>query len=210
MREPYQTPHVSVADYLRAEARSSIRHEYVRGEVYAMPGGTFRHNLITGNIFARLKAAARGGACRVYMNDVKVQPGSDVFYYPDVVAVCGPQDLSDVVATSPCLIAEVTSRSTARIDRGEKLVEYRGAQPLRAYLIVDQNRKRVVHHWRQPTGEWTATELLGSGTIALPCPRLDLSLDEIYEDVELPPLGVAEPELDEETGEYVVERTSAH
>src|SRR5439155_26522192 len=143
MREPNHTPHISVAEYLRSEARSPVRHEYVRGEVYAMPGGTFRHNLIAGNIFVRLKAAARGGPCHVYINDVEVQPGNEVFYYPDVVAVCERQDLSDVVATSPCLIAEVTSRSSARVDRGEKLLEYRQAPALRAYLIVDQNRKRV-------------------------------------------------------------------
>ncbi len=65
---------------------------------------------------------------------------------------------------------------------------------LRAYLLVEQHRKRVTHHWRDAAGRWQSTDLSGSGVISLPCPETELTLDQIYEDVEMPPLGVAEPE----------------
>lgn len=37
---------ISVDDYLRLEERGEERHEYVHGAIYAMVGGTARHNLI--------------------------------------------------------------------------------------------------------------------------------------------------------------------
>jgi Uma2 family endonuclease len=99
---------------------------------------------------------------------------------------------------------EVTLRSTARIDRGEKVAEYCKAASLRGYLIVDQNLRRVTYYTRDVDGAWAHAELTGSGTIAIPCPKTALTLDQIYEDVSMPPLGVAEPDVDEATGEYVM------
>ena len=58
----------------------------------------------------------------------------------------------DIVAREPCIVVEVTSPSTARIDRGEKLEAYRRIPALRAYLIVDHRRRRVERHWRESPG----------------------------------------------------------
>ena len=55
---------MTVEDYFRLDETSTIRHEYVSGEVYAMSGATARHNRIAGNIFARLLPAARAGPTR--------------------------------------------------------------------------------------------------------------------------------------------------
>jgi len=38
-----------VSEYLEAELKSEIRHEYVGGEVFAMAGASRKHNLIAGN-----------------------------------------------------------------------------------------------------------------------------------------------------------------
>jgi Uma2 family endonuclease len=192
---------MTVAQYLRFEEASSIRHEYVRGDVFAMTGGTFRHNQIAGNIFAQLKAAARGGSCHVIINDVKVQAAEDVIYYPDVAVERVPRKGDDLILDRPCLVVEVTSRSTRRVDRGEKLDAYRCIPSLRAYLIVDQTRRRVTYHSRHANGEWTVDEITDAGLMRLPCPETTLTLDQIYESVELPPLGVAE-EWDAGVEEY--------
>lgn len=37
---------ISEAEYLRMEVQSQVRHEYVNGEVFAMTGGTLRHNVL--------------------------------------------------------------------------------------------------------------------------------------------------------------------
>jgi len=153
-----------------------------------------------------LQAAARGTGCSVYTSDFKVQPSDEAVYYPDVSISCGGQDGSAMLTKKPCLVVEVTSRSTARIDRGEKVDEYCKAASLRGYLIVDQNVRRVTCYTRDADGTWIQAEITGSGTIEVPCPKTALTLEQIYEDVSMPPLGVAEPELDEETGQYVTAR----
>ena len=195
---------MTVAEYLRYEEASPIRHEYVHGDVYAMTGGTFRHNQITGNVFAQLKAAARGGPCHVIVNDFKVQAAEDLIYYPDVAVECVDRKGEDLLLDQPCVVVEVTSRSTRRVDRGEKLDAYRRIASVRAYLIVDQTGRRVTHHSRQPNGEWTSEEIADKGTIRLPCPATTLTLDQIYEAVELPPMGVAE-EWDSGVEDYATE-----
>jgi Uma2 family endonuclease len=50
-------PTMTVEEYFRFEERSPIKHEYVAGEVYAMSGATWRHNLIAGTIFGILLGA---------------------------------------------------------------------------------------------------------------------------------------------------------
>lgn len=196
MRDASALPTMTVEEYFRFEERSPIKHEYVAGEVYAMSGTTARHNIIAGNIFARLYPTADDSPCHVFMSDMRVQVADDRYYYPDVAVVCTPIAELDVVARGPCVIVEVTSPSTARIDRGEKLEAYRRITELRAYLIVDHLRRRVERHWREsPTAVWMREEIVGDAPTAMSVPCLDasLTLEAIYRRVELP--AVHEPEI---------------
>ncbi len=193
---PADAAFVSLEEYLRFENASPTRHEYVAGRVYAMSGTRARHNLIVTNIFSRLRAAATG-SCRAYVIDLKVRVGRDRVYYPDAVVMCTPHTGDTLIFDDPCLVVEVTSRSSRRIDHGEKLDAYRSLSSLRGYLIAEHDRRRVALHTRRPTGEWTRDDVLSSGRLAIPCPATSLSLDEIYDGVELPPLRVGEA-LDEE------------
>src|SRR5262249_55560492 len=121
---PADPAFVSLEEYLRFETASPARHEYVAGRGYAMSGTTARHNLIATNIISRLRAAATG-SCRAYIIDLKVRVGRDRVYYPDGVVVCTPHAGDTVLFENPCLVFEVTSRSSRRIDHGEKLDAYR-------------------------------------------------------------------------------------
>jgi Uma2 family endonuclease len=175
---------LTVEEYLRFEAAAETKHEYVAGEVYAMTGVTRRHARIVTNLVIRLGSAARGGPCEVIAVDVKLRAAADRIYYPDLMILCTPGRDDDLVLDDPCLVIEVTSPSTARIDRGEKLDAYRGLASLRAYLIVDHRRRRVERHWRT-AGEWRRSEVTDEGRVPLPCPEMELTLDDIYEGVDL-------------------------
>ncbi|MGQ0642084.1 MAG: Uma2 family endonuclease [Gemmatimonadaceae bacterium] len=177
-------------EYLEFEMASPLRHEFVAGEVYAMEGASRRHHHVVGNIFTRLHSAARGGPCEVFAH-FKLRIGDDV-YYPDVMVACSASDTHDLWAREPCLLVEVTSPSTARIDRTHKLDAYRAIPSLRAYVIVEQAWRRVVRHRRDEAGAWLNDELLGDGSIQLPCPELAIAFDQIYEG--LAPLTVRELE----------------
>ena len=56
--------YISHDNYLKGEEISPVRHEYIRGEVYAMAGGTQAHNTIAMNFAALLRNDVRGTGCR--------------------------------------------------------------------------------------------------------------------------------------------------
>ena len=100
-----------------------------------------------------------------------------------------------LVVREPCAIVEVTSPSTVRVDRGEKLDAYRRLTSLRTYLVVDQRRRRVDRHWREAGEVWQREEYVVDGSVPVACLGASLTLDEIYEGVDLP--RVFEPEVAE-------------
>ncbi len=184
---------MTVDEYFQFDESSPLKHEYVAGEVYAMSGVTVRHNRIALNIATRLISAAGDGPCQVFLSEVRLQAGDDVYYYPDVMIACGAVSQQDIVIRKPCVVVEVTSPSTARVDRGEKLAAYREIPSLRAYLIVDHRRRRVERHWRDDSsGTWMREEVVGEGSVAVACLDAELALDAIYHRVGL--TTIAEPE----------------
>ena len=70
-------------------------------------------------------------------------------------------DGDTLVFDDPCLIVEVTSRWTRRIDRGEKLDGYLSLPSLRGYLIAEHDRQHVTFYSREVSGEWSREEVVG-------------------------------------------------
>ena len=184
-------------EYLEREEKSLIKCEYVDGEVYAMAGAKRRHNLIASNLVYRARDAAAAGRqdCQVFGSDVKVYVESrKSFYYPDLSVCCDANDRNELFLVRPCFIVEVTSPSTASIDRREKRASYMGLESLREYAIVDQDRMRV-EFYRRESGGWRGYMLdQAEDVVESSCLGLRLDLRQIYEGVELPTPGVAEPE----------------
>ena len=141
----YAPPRMSPAEYLVFEERSPVKHEYVDGYVYAMVGATDRHNLIAQNLLIALRSTRPTG-CQVFISDMKLKVrllADEYFYYPDVLMSCEATDRDPLFREQPVLLIEVASPSTARIDRGEKLNNYRQLPSLREYVIAEQDRRQV-------------------------------------------------------------------
>ena len=175
---------LSVEEYMALEQTSGLKHEYVLGQVYALAGVSEDHNRIALNVAAALLPAARATGCRVVGSDQKLQPGNDLYYYPDVQVLCDPTDDDRLVKRRPCVIVEVSSEGTEATDRREKLLVYRGISSLLLYLIVAQDRREVTVHFRDPAGTWQTHQALGTDSIEIGClGDYELSLQAIYEDV---------------------------
>jgi len=186
MSDPFPRDRLmSIDEYFAFEEASSVRHEYVDGQVHAMTGVTRQHSRITMNVAARLWVAARGGPCRVHQGEVKLRVG-DRIYYPDVMVACGAEPRDARIEDAPSLLVEVLSPSTERTDRGEKAIIYRGIASLGAYIIIDQERRWVERHWRDPRGRWQRELLTETGQLSVAEPPVSFTLDEIYEGVEVP------------------------
>jgi len=178
---PRRIPPPTVEEFLEMEEDSSTKHEYVAGEVYALSGATQRHNRIALNIAAQLWNAARGGECRVYGSDMRVRIGNDAVYYPDVQVDCDPADSEPLFTTNPCVIVEVLSASTSSIDLREKLMVYHRIEGLRAYIIVFQDQRRVLRHYRAEGNNWFVALHGADSEVPFPCPEIKLTLADIYQ-----------------------------
>ena len=113
--------------------------------MFAMTGGSLRHNRATTNMLAALDAAVETDDCRLYAADAKLRIGDNA-YYPDAMVVCTDEAPSEQFETSPCLVAEVLSPPTRTVDLREKLDSYRRLPSLQAYLVIDTDRLTVECH----------------------------------------------------------------
>lgn len=172
---------MSVEDYLAGEQAAETRHEYVAGAVYAMVGGTARHNRIALRLALRLESHLADSRCRTFMSDMKVQ-AAGAFYYPDVVVSCQPVAPEAVYLTEPALIVEVLSESTEARDRLEKWTAYRTLPSLREYVLLAQDRPAVEVYRRSAEG-WDLIRLDAGETVALASINVEVSLDELYADL---------------------------
>jgi|CXWL01.1.fsa_nt_gi Uma2 family endonuclease len=174
---------MSPAEYLGWERAQPDKHQYLRGEVFAMAGGSPRHNLLGANVIAILHAALRGGPCRPFTSDQKIYlPAVGEFVYPDGTVVCGRVRLHDGtsdVIENPTVIVEVLSKSTEQHDRGDKWAGYREIPSLTDYVLVSQRVPRLEHFGREPDG-WKYRVVGAGGHVELTT-RCVLIVDELYE-----------------------------
>jgi Uma2 family endonuclease len=174
---------VSVEEYLEGEKHSQVKHEYVRGRVYAMVGASKAHNRIALNIGYALDRHLRGGPCNVFVSDIKVHIG-EIFYYPDVSVTCSPLDTDPFISTEPSLIVEVLSPTTEAVDRLDKRLAYQSLPSLREYALVSQDR-REVQIYRRREQSWDLEVFQDQDTVRFESIDFELPLAEVYRDVVL-------------------------
>jgi Uma2 family endonuclease len=181
---------VSVEDYLAGELVSPVKHEYLGGVVYAMAGALNAHNDISGNCFAFLHARLRGKRCRPYNSDTKVRihlPNHLRFYYPEVMVVCRLNPRNDSFQDNPVILVEVLSRTTRRIDQGEKKDAYLTIPSLSVYVLIEQDLPAVVVYRRTDQGFIREVYEGLDSVIPLAEIETELPLSEIYDGVEFVP-----------------------
>jgi Uma2 family endonuclease len=186
---------ISVEDYLEGEFASPIRHEYVAGVVFAMAGARVAHNIITGNTFGSFFVRLKRQRCRPFDSDMKIRvqfPDHTRFYYPDVSVICESNPPTDAFQDKPAVLVEVLSKSTERLDKGEKKDAYLTIPSLHAYVLVEQEMPVVIVHRRKGI-DFTREVYQGLDAV-IPFPEIgiELPLAEIYDSVEFQP----EPEED--------------
>ena len=149
---------MSAAEYLAWEREQPQKHEFHCGEVFAMAGGSPRHNLLAAAFAAELRAATRAKGCHALSSDQRISASvGERYVYADAVVVCGelrtePGTID--VLSNPTVIVEVLSASTESFDRGEKWEAYQRLASLTDYLLVSQTAVRVEHYRREADGSW--------------------------------------------------------
>lgn len=176
--------HYTYAEYLALEEESSVRHEYLDGEIYAMAGGTPDHAALAASLISVIRSQLPPG-CRMFTSDLRVRiPATGLSTYPDAAVVCGQTQRADddaLAVVNPLLLLEVTSPSTEEYDRNEKLRQYKNLPSLREVLFVSHREPHLTLHRRDEAG-WSVLTAERGGALTLASVPVRVEVDEVYRD----------------------------
>ena len=150
----------SVEEYIAIEDNSEIKHEYERGEVLAMSGGTMNHarlcQAMSKELDIELEKNSRN--CETFGSELRIFiEKADCIVYPDASVFCEPCIVSGKEknsATNPMIVVEVLSKSTESYDRGDKFFKYRQLDSLQEYILISQNEAKIESFVREKNGAW--------------------------------------------------------
>lgn len=176
-------PHyISPEEYLSIERRSPIRHEYLRGLVYAMAGGSDNHDRIAFNLLKLIdNHLGDRSDCRFHAGNVKVNYQAEFYYYPDAFVTCDPRDRQDrYIKRYPKLIVEVLSPSTEEFDREGKFNDYAQLDSLEEYVLISQDRQYVERRRRTSGTDWETVGFAAGDRVTLGSIALDFPIAALY------------------------------
>ena len=134
-------------DYLSYDRSNLLRSEFKQGKIYALPGGTSRHNLLTNRLGMAFFPCAEKQNCLVYGSDMRLYiPDCQLSAYPDMMVVCDTpafyEDKKDILL-NPRIVAEVLSASTAMYDRKTKMPCYFTIPTTQVVILVAQDHQEI-------------------------------------------------------------------
>jgi Uma2 family endonuclease len=176
----------TIGEYLEREHTAGQKHEYFQGEIFAVPGSKFIHNIIAVNLLGSLVVRVRNQPCRSFGSDQRIHiPSNTLFTYPDISVVCGEpvtlnSDNQNIL--NPSILVEVLSPSTQSYDRGQKFKLYKDIPSLKEYLLVESEAIGTEIWRNNGHGQWESAENKNiSESLYLASLDLRLALSEIYE-----------------------------
>lgn len=155
----------TVKDYVQMEDFTDLKHEYFRGDIRAMGGGTNEHARLGAAVIAQLGAQLVDGPRELFSSDLRIRI-SDVITYPDASVICGElqMDIEDANAQlNPTVVVEVTSPSSEKYDRGAKFAYYQRIPSLREYVVISHRDHAVDVFRRRDDGDWLDAETYRPG-----------------------------------------------
>jgi Uma2 family endonuclease len=104
--------------------------------------------------------------------------------YPDVIIVCGKEELEDDkfdTLLNPAVIFEILSPSTQNVDKGRKLLYCQQIPSLKEYYMIDTIKQRIYIVKKQNDGKWAyQTPVESEESIFIETIQFNLSLSAIY------------------------------
>jgi Uma2 family endonuclease len=183
MGTPSPLHRYSFQDYLAVEEVSTVKHEFLNGEIYAMAGGSVLHAALSAALIASLHAQLRG-RCRVYSSDLRIRVlATGLASYADAAVVCGPVETdpanSDAV-TNPTTLVEVLSPSTIDYDLGEKFHHYERVPSVRAVIYVWQDVRQIELRERTASDGWRVQKFGQEQQAPIECLDCRIDVDTLY------------------------------
>ncbi|MDW7685053.1 MAG: type II toxin-antitoxin system Phd/YefM family antitoxin [Bacillota bacterium] len=182
---------VSYEEFMEISEKSTLRMEFINGEIYLLSSPTIGHQEILGRLHLLFTDYFQGKECRVFLAPFDVHfkkkdiKDPDVMQ-PDVLVAC---DLKKNVTEkgrymgTPTLVVEILSDSTRNKDMIEKLNTYM-LSGVREYWLVDQKQENVMIY------SFTGYEIdrvkqyeKGAAAQSMVFPGLSADIDSLYDDL---------------------------
>lgn len=180
----------TLEEYLRKEANSTHKHEFINGEIIKMPNARYNHNLIAMNIAIDLSYQTENSDknYQILGSDQKVYfPSLDEGVYADALAVCEKPlfwDNDDLLLINPILVVEVLSKSTQKYDRTGKFDKYKTLESFKEYVMIRQDICYAEVWYRERPGLWHETIVTDiEGKLPLQSLGVEISMKRIYKNV---------------------------
>ena len=177
-------------EYLELEKSVVEKHEYYKGEIFAMAGASPRHNVVFKNLYGELVYQLKRNPCQPYGSDLRIHiPENTLFTYPDISIICG-----DIVSSGddhdtailPLVLIEILSPATRDYDRGTKFKLYRDIPSLKEYVLVDSEAVNVEIFRINEAGHWQLDEFTKPGeSLNINSEGFQMNLNEVYQGTRL-------------------------
>lgn len=175
-------------EYLAVEAASQHRHELIDGVIVAMAGGSDEHNAIAGRL-AMLIGVRLSSGCRYFTPDQRFWVAATArSRYSDGSIICGKPDhpVHDAQATTnPLVVVEVLSPSSEGDDDGDKRTDFQSLPSLEAYVLLEQDTRRLRVYRRTEHGRWPVKPetYVDGDSFPLPALTTGIPVAEVYRDI---------------------------
>ena len=182
----------TLEEYFELDKNAEGNFEYFDGEIFEMSGVSRQHATIEMNFAEILNPIARKRGCQAFPPNLRIKvPVLPIYRYPDLSVVCGEVMVEQVAGldclVNPVLIVEVLSESTEKYDREEKFQQYKSIKSFKEYLLVSQDAKFITLLQKHNGRFWLHSDYVADETFHLTTLDIDLSVEEIYQGVELKP-----------------------
>ncbi len=181
-----QQERFSLQAYLEWENAQPERHEFYRGEVFAMTGGRRSHGRVTANLVMHLGLQLKGTPCQVFSESMKIQIADDTILYPDIFVTCDRQDLqTEMIFRAPTLVLEVLSPSTQAYDRSQKFALYRRLPSLKEYVLIDPETRRAEIFRINAEGLFVFYDMSESETMELTSIGCKVAIADVFDGIDI-------------------------
>jgi Uma2 family endonuclease len=180
----------TLEEYFELERSSEERYEFWDGSIWAMAGATSGHEIIVSNSIFHLRTILGRGYTVLGSNMKVFVPDFQPYRYPDLTVFCGKAEIEKIggmeALLNPQMIIEILSPTTEAFDRGAKYSYYKSILSFTEYLLVAVDRPNIIQYRKSDT-DWIIREADGiEAKLQLPTFNVEISLSEIYLDVDFP------------------------
>jgi Uma2 family endonuclease len=188
MAQP-EAKHITQEQFLTLEREATEKHEYYKGEIFAMSGASFPHNKIENNVRLLLGNHLKGGRCEAFGSNLRVHiPENSLYTYPDIFIICDDPIFIDNefdTVTNPSVIIEILSPLTGDYDKGAKFDLYRQIKSLEEYILIDSTKVHFIHYSKNEDATWTLSDSKSlDEPFFISSVQFKVSLSEVYAGIE--------------------------